>query len=433
MTQTESQTAPPFTCKSATFYLTYSFTVSRPDKAPVCPPELCKNIEKMDALAKLPGFKDAALSVHPSRCGPAPHLWLEPDSAWIEFQQVKAQLADQKLTLDPLVRLFTSGATCTFTARPAANGEPLSAKDLLNFLSVTSRKGNPSQPDSTKLVAKDAAKDTPRLDSLYGLFSGTVASVCDGLGLNWLDETEKLLDEKAPEKQNPWVVMVAEVEGEVAAAFCTPGGAGRDPAEAKALRIRPYEPDIAPIVFRSVADTLILEPAYLGSPPPSGVPGLYSINVDARLYVCMSRRSVLCICENAQAAPASYFVPGLVDICEMVRARWHSLMAVNKLMDRAIRDVSSLKGDLVERTQQVWALRLMLANSLEDPTMYIIAGDALSQIYTYLSAIFRLEDLRSALLAKMDLIDKIHRDARELNWQRVKVEQSLDLEEPAKP
>jgi hypothetical protein len=182
------------------------------------------------------------------------------------------------------------------------------------------------------------------------------------------------------------------------------------------LSIRPYESEVAEIVFRSIAEDLVLEPAYVQPPNTRSVPGLFSVNVDARLFVCSSRRSILCLCRNIDEDPADYFVPTLLDICEVVRAHWHALVMINKMMDSAMRDFVALRGKAVDRRQKLKSLRVQLANSLEDPTMYIVAGDALSKIMDDLTRIFRLEELRTALLRKMDLIDNIYSDARDLFW-----------------
>ena len=63
-------------------------------------------------------------------------------------------------------------------------------------------------------------------------------------------------------------------------------------------------------------------------------------------------------------------------------------------------------------------MRQRLATCLIDPTLYIVAGDALSKIYSDLRAIFRLEDLKGTLLSKMDIADRVHRDVQELEWMK---------------
>jgi hypothetical protein len=238
-----------------------------------------------------------------------------------------------------------------------------------------------------------------------------------GSRVSWLDREKDLINAKV-EAQNPWVVTAAEVEGKAADAFCSMGDAGDDPARTKMMRIRKYERDIVPLVFRSVTSDLVLEPAYVEPPTSVGIPGLYSVNIDARLFVTLSRRSIFCLCPDLNANPALYFLPGLLDLCETVRARWHTLVMINKYVDKLLPGLRGPKQTRLERREQLFTVRGMLVSTLEDPTIYIVAGDALSKLYSRLAEIFRLVELKRALIEKMDLVDRIYRDARELDWAR---------------
>jgi hypothetical protein len=100
----------------------------------------------------------------------------------------------------------------------------------------------------------------------------------------------------------------------------------------------------------------------------------------------------------------------------MVRARWHSLVTLNKLIDLTIRQMVDPKKKKLFKQSKVLSLRQMLATGLEDPTVYIIAGDALSKLYLKLREIFRLDELKSTLIEKMDLMDRVYRDALQLSW-----------------
>ena len=60
------------------------------------------------------------------------------------------------------------------------------------------------------------------------------------------------------------------------------------------------------------------------------------MSLDARLFVQMSRRSILCMCQNQEQDPAKNFIPVLLDISEMIMARWHVLLTINKIIDETL-------------------------------------------------------------------------------------------------
>jgi hypothetical protein len=315
--------------------------------------------------------------------------------------------------LRSLIRIFPSGATCCLTVDVTAEPtQKLSTADILKLLNLTSQRAAASTgaPELVCLEGEDSGGK-----SLYDRFEELVTNLCTEHSLDRLDVRYDLI-EPGRECQSPWLVTVAAVDDEIAEAFCGHGDAADDPARSKMIKIRRYEPSIAPILFRSVAKQLFLEPAYVEPPTPVGVPGLFSVNLDARLFVCMSRRSILCICEDSDVDPASYFVPGVLDICEMVRARWHSLVTLNRLIDLTIRQMVDPKKKRRFKQSKVLSLRQMLATGLEDPTVYIIAGDALSKLYLNLRDVFRLDELKNTLIEKMDLMDRVYRDVLELSW-----------------
>jgi hypothetical protein len=404
-----------FRCKKATVHFIFSFMADIGDERESIA-TLFREQSTKDCLRKLAVENGVDAGLPENRLGVTPHLRLRPDCGWLVCPPRRVWLLDQELLVSTQIRHFSAGATCTYKVElQGAPAGGFNSSHILQTLKVTRQTPKHQAPE-----LRDT-NDGPVAGTLHQRFSILVREYCKALRFAWLDEdeakagTQGVLDE-GKDQQNPWAVTVAEVEGEIADAFCHSGGDGLDPAEAKMLRIRRYEPEIADVVFLSVADHLVLEPAYVQPPNFRSLPGIYSVNVDARLFVCMSRRSILCICRDAGQDPALYFIPGLLDICESIRARWHALVAINRIMDRAMRDFSQLKKDAVKNRETLKSLRVKLVNALEDPTMYIVAGDALSKIMQDLITMFRLEDLRTALIRKMDLLEKIYLDARQLKW-----------------
>ena len=408
MTEDQNRPFPGFICRRITTHFIYSLAVSR------------QNVRQ-----NMPAPDGWSGGTPPDRVGIVPHLELkEGNHHWMLGPDREVSLHAKTGNSPPmegkirtLRRLFPTSATCTIQFETVGDTRPFHTKDVLAVLNlVTQRK---DVPPETGIHLPGAATDR----ALYSCFLDEIEG-SDGIcrpspQIAWVDKDEQLVD-TGSETQSPWVVTIAEVNEEVAADFCGPGEISSDPARAKMLRIKQYERDIAPILFRSVSEMLVLEPAYVQPPTPVGVPGLFSVNLDARLFVGMSRRAILCICLNKDQDPAAYFIPGLLDICELVRARWHSLVILNKLLDRTISEIREQVGTRPYRQGRLMEMRARLAACLEDPTLYIVAGDALSKLHADLRDMFRLDELRNTLLLKVDLADKVFSDLQELEWMKAK-------------
>jgi hypothetical protein len=363
----------------------------------------------------------AGVGLPPGRYGAAPHLRLAADSTWFRTRPRGVAVAGDNRILEGSVRAgirhFAAGATCA--VRVDLGGGPtvgLTTDDVLTVLKLAGEQGKLSRgaDDGTHLCTAPGSQP----ETMYSRVATIIREYCQAIEHSWVDTADPPLLEDGEAPQNPWVVTVAEVDGEIAEAFCSGSSDELRGADSKMLRTRRYEPDIADIVYRSIANRLELEPAYLSAPEGGSLAGLFSSNVDARLFVCMSRRSILCICRDQSQDPAAYFVPALLDICENVRARWHALVATNRVLDRAILDFAYLRGTPVERRETKSRIQLMLAHALEDPTMYIVAGDALSRFHTALEEVLSVDKLSAALFKKLDLATRIYTDARELAWIR---------------
>lgn len=405
-----SEGSPKFLCNGAAVHFVYSFSIQANGSYVVEPREVTK---------KGRGWKT---DLPPSRLGILPHLTFKPRSAWHDGEQfdgtVRQGDKSYRVKVNIFTRLFTLGGTCCLTIQTSRKDDnDLDTNAVLGLIGlVRLRKKEAKTPGHSKLFLDD--RDEP-LKSVYPLFRDSVRVRCKEAGINWCEDGQfKFIDAKE-EVQTPWVVTVLEVDGKVAEAFCSSGGEEADRAKEKMRRIREFESEVAPILFRSVSKEFHVEPCYLSPPAPGIISGLSSVNVDARLFVSISRRSMLCICPDKDKDPAQYFLPSLLDICELIRVRWHMLIVMNKVVDDFLSQLSR-GGDRSSETEhhheEMMKLRAWLAMNLEDPGIYIVAGDALSQIYDDQRKTFRLDELRTMLLGKMDLLDRMYRDAMELSW-----------------
>lgn len=378
------------------------------------------------------------------RKGITPHLTFNPDSAYLEYPRAyKAQVSYYRninppsrkvkrtldVTINRLTRFFRTGCTCTISVellsgKDKNNAERYDKEDILSILNLVAYRERNTRSEGSELVLQPSGKS----ERLYNIFYETVKELTTKLKINWLADDCDLTDCKK-EVQSPWVVTMVEVDGCVAEAFCEPCGLGDDPAKSKMLKMRKYQHDIAPILYRSVSpDGLYIEPAYLDPPSPSGIPGIFSENIDARLFVGISRRSILCLCKDCSEDPAKYFIPGLLDVCEIIRTRWHMLILMNKVVDKTIRGITSditsdskpKKSDYRKSSydivKQFLYLRQWLSNALEDPGIYTVSGDALIKIYRDMEKGFRIGELREMVLGKLNLLDRVFEDREEYEY-----------------
>jgi hypothetical protein len=424
----DDEVGPRFECRKVEVHYIYSFALGkvvagsdgiRPASLPFEP----STIAERDSGKKGDPSEISRLKVGgaPHRFGIAPHLAVKQDVAWGEFADLPGAVNGHAITVARLLRLFPIGGTACLTIRlNSPDGDHIGVETIKGLLSLTDQRS-------------DIASSAPRLTihgdragvSLYGLFERTVKELCSAVEAQWLDfDAEPSILERPSEarsevqsdSQGPWVVTIAEVDGRVKDAFCSSKGSGSRRLREKLDRMRPYERQIAPILFRSVSKQFDLEPAYVDPMTPGGLPGLSNLNLDARFYVQMSRRSVFCVTSDLKKDPAKYFIPGLLDICETVRANWHMLVVMNRMLDDILDFLREDKAELSERLSGVIRIREWVAKSLDDPGVYIVAGDALAGIYERLQGTFRIADLRSLLFRKVDLLERMYKDRFELEF-----------------
>lgn len=403
MTVANKAEAPEFICKGLEVHFIYSFTLSDTDGSRVT----ARDVRRAKGWDKI--------KIPDKRTGITPHLAVAPRFATVDdYEPIDLRIGDHSVQVTRLLRVFEAGATFTVCMEIPRDAErTITCDDILAAHRQVRVLVRP--------VAwlEESTEPQPH-ESVYGMFKAAVEKLCRETGFRWTDVAEGYLFDGLEEPQSPWVVTVAEVDGEVQRAFCSGFEDAVSPSRAKTEAVRPYRRQLAPILFRSVSEEFDLEPTY--APERA----LENLNVDARLFVSMSRRSVLCICADREQDPALYFLPDLLNICEGLRARWHSLILLNVAMDKTISDLIAEKKAAEGRPegllQRIVMQREWLASALQNPGIYYIAGDALSKIYNELEETFRLSQFMNMVLQKSELINKIYDDILQLDWQEARPE-----------
>jgi len=368
----------------------------------------------------------------------APFLMLKLVRAFKGIQFGTATIAERRVRLSGLLRLFSAGGTFTLSMEL----EPQRRKqyDTDDVHALMSALHFSRRPGGTQI------RCAKRVGTAYALFKEVLEEECAGLSslglglkVNAYDAARGLLDPMASVTQSPWLVTTFQVSGPEHDAFCTgTTDVSVVSAEAKARNILPYYHDLAPILFRSVTGKdFPVEPTYRGR--EAGIDSrngsqLSNMHLDARLFACSSRRNVLCVTGDIEAEPASYFLPGVLGINEMVRARWHALIILNRNLDHILagyrgestsddpEKLRSRRGMKLRRERETRHLhdilvsRRWIAPLLDDPGIYTIAGDALAALYERGKEVFKLDELRTLLLQKAELVDRMQSDQSQLAW-----------------
>lgn len=437
MPKPQNTTNGEFFCRGLTIHFIYSFSLSKKPESDdkvnyVIDPSIAlqchsNNVKKVDI-----GNPDR-------RMGILPHIVFTQDedytdSAYIDFESIDATIREYDVTINRLVRIFRTACTCTISIEIARHEENIiDTKNILQLLGLVRLKTIDEQNTSRDIIQfRNTLGDMlwSETESIYSIFFKTLQELenhCEEENIRLLGSVNKMVDLEA-ENQTPWVVTITEVDGEIEKAFCRSYSDKNDPSGFKMRAIRNYEKDIAPIVFRSVGPKMFLEPAYTDPPTPNELPGLYNMGLDARLYINISRRSALCICENKDEDPARFFLPDLLNICEIVRARWHMLILMNRVLDITMKEIreDSIKDDghtvrtkkreAEDHVYTFMTLKDWLSTSSEDPGIYVVAGDALSRLNDHLVDTFRIEELRGLVMNKLDLMERIYNDLQEWRW-----------------
>ncbi len=400
----------PFVCHGATVHFIYSFILKDTDSWVLTTKDLLTRLSK--------GEKGAAIIGRPEcRSSITPYLSLLQDEVYIKGPESKGKLGDRAVVLDRLVRLFPAAGTCTFALSLAkGDGRAIGVDDIL----ALQRAIDPSLVDKAPAAPLHLGSEQTGLTqptTLCRLFAWVVGEIAgtDGSGLAWRDK--KYFDEHAAEPQTPWVVTVLEVDGAVEQAFCSSFSEEPKPLAAKTRNMAKYLRDVMRILYRPVgAGDVGLDPE------PAVLAGCANINIDARVFVLLARRSILVICPRVDKDPARYLLPDLLDVCEVVRARWHSLIILNRMLDDSTRELIELAksrgGSPRALAGEILKLRACFAAGLQDPGVYRTSGEALSRIYENMLESHHVGELSKLVDEKLRLVDQMLADILQLGWMQ---------------
>ena len=218
------------------------------------------------------------------------------------------------------------------------------------------------------------------------------------------------------ESHVPWMITCLELDqGKALNTFCSsfPGDSRVKANKKKLSQIAKFEKYIAPFIYRAVGhgyEELEIDPAHDSFQEFSKLNGFNNCYLDARLYIHMSRRSILTITRNNYKQPASYVLPTLFDLCELTHTRWQALIVLNMVLDKYVKVFSNHKIDKYTPSQKLQIIMIVIKKSLsnlENPTNYVVSGDSLREIHELLVNTYKLDKLDKMALRKSELLETI--------------------------
>jgi hypothetical protein len=155
--------------------------------------------------------------------------------------------------------------------------------------------------------------------------------------------------------------------------------------------------------------------------------GLINLCLDRRLFFAISRRGALALTANFDDIPSYFVVPSLLNLCEILRARWHMGNIISARLDLAIDNIgqsSSENGegadirsplDLME-TMFKW--RILAGAFLRDPVPFLFDGGSVIEIAEFAERLLWLDRLRDETARKFEFLDQLLRDYLNIERQR---------------
>lgn len=142
--------------------------------------------------------------------------------------------------------------------------------------------------------------------------------------------------------------------------------------------------------------------------------GLLNLCLDRRLFFGLSRRGAIAVTANLGDIPARFVVPSFLNLCEILRARWHLGNITNIELDKAINTVTHANGmSPTDILQMVYRWRASFGLFLRDPVPFLFDGGSITEIAELADREFWLTKMRDDAHRKFEMIDRLVRDLLE--------------------
>jgi len=145
-------------------------------------------------------------------------------------------------------------------------------------------------------------------------------------------------------------------------------------------------------------------------------PIIPSMNVNEDVFTYLHRGAAICLTRKRDTAPSRFVLPSFLDVVEAYRARRHSLMVANLMLDWLLADLSATTPWNAEVWQNSFdraeEVRRALARQLVDPHLAMLDGHLGYDIMKVLHERLGLGAVQNEIATKLGIADSIidHRD-----------------------
>lgn len=163
--------------------------------------------------------------------------------------------------------------------------------------------------------------------------------------------------------------------------------------------------------------------------------GLLNLCLDRRLFFAMSRRGAIALtgkCHVGEGGkggfgdiPSSFVIPSFLNMCEILRGRWHIGCVVSACVDRAIAmlagaisNTSNASPTPLMIMEEMVKWRLLSASFLRDPVPFLFDGGSVCEMAEQCERLLWLERLRKEVTDKFQLLDQLVRDYLNIDRHR---------------
>ena len=144
---------------------------------------------------------------------------------------------------------------------------------------------------------------------------------------------------------------------------------------------------------------------------------LLNLCLDRRLFFAMSRRGAIALTASLADLPSCFVIPSFLNMCEILRGRWHIGSVVSARLDQAITELadaisggSNTENSPLAMMEKMVKWRLLAAAFLRDPVPFLFDGGSVCEMAESCERLLWLDRLRTEVTGKFALLDELVRD-----------------------
>lgn len=140
--------------------------------------------------------------------------------------------------------------------------------------------------------------------------------------------------------------------------------------------------------------------------------GLVNLCLDRRLFFALSRRGAIALTSSFKDIPSCFVIPSLLNLCEILRARWHLGSIVNIKLDEALQLASGVDPEISPShvLEELFKWRALFASFFRDPVPFLFDGGSITEIAEIAEQQLWLAKMRDEVARKFAILDRMIED-----------------------